>query len=83
MWARRPWEINPPGGEYLAMGLTLVLQRTSVGSDARALDLAREARARLAAAPGTRSQLYGRAWINGREVGGAPPRFAHLIRSYD
>jgi hypothetical protein len=25
----------------------------------------------------------GRAWINGREVGGPDPRFAHLARSYD
>jgi len=25
----------------------------------------------------------GRAWINGREVGGADPRWAHLSRSYD
>jgi hypothetical protein len=25
----------------------------------------------------------GRAWINGREVGGPDPRFAHLGRSYD
>lgn len=25
----------------------------------------------------------GRAWINGREVGGESPRFAHLSRSYD
>ena len=25
----------------------------------------------------------GRAWINGREVGGADPRFAHLAGSYD
>jgi hypothetical protein len=25
----------------------------------------------------------GRAWINGREVGGTDPRFAHLNRSYD
>ena len=25
----------------------------------------------------------GRAWINGREVGGTDPRFAHLDRSYD
>ena len=37
----------------------------------------REARGRL------RPRTTGRAWINGREVGGAPPRFAHLIRSYD
>ena len=25
----------------------------------------------------------GRAWINGREVGGTDPRFAHLNDSYD
>lgn len=25
----------------------------------------------------------GRAWINGREVGGTDPRFAHLDDSYD
>ena len=25
----------------------------------------------------------GRAWINGQEVGGADPRFAHLAGSYD
>lgn len=26
---------------------------------------------------------FGRAWINGAEVGGTDPRFAHLDRSYD
>jgi hypothetical protein len=25
----------------------------------------------------------GRSWINGREVGGVDPRYAHLSRSYD
>lgn len=25
----------------------------------------------------------GRAWINGKEVGGADPRFAHLATTYD
>jgi hypothetical protein len=25
----------------------------------------------------------GRAWINGREVGGTEPRFAHLLGGYD
>ena len=25
----------------------------------------------------------GRAWLNGREVGGADPRYAHLSRSHD
>jgi hypothetical protein len=36
--------------------------------------------------PIQQSQLHfsgGRAWINGREVGGPDPRFAHLDRSYD
>jgi len=35
---------------------------------------------------GARGPLFtpgGRAWINGREVGGTDPRFAHLNRSYD
>jgi hypothetical protein len=36
-----------------------------------------DARRRLA------TEGRGRAWINGREVGGADPRFAHLSRSYD
>ena len=26
---------------------------------------------------------HGRAWINGTEVGGADPRYAHLNQSYD
>jgi hypothetical protein len=29
------------------------------------------------------SRTRGRAWINGREVGGADARFAHLGRSHD
>ena len=29
------------------------------------------------------SRPQGRAWINGREVGGSNPRFAYLRRSYD
>lgn len=46
--------------------------------------------AEAAAAPGPQDGLqlpfflsHGRAWINGDEVGGADPRFAHLNRSYD
>ncbi|MFL5894841.1 MAG: hypothetical protein ACJ76Z_06970 [Thermoleophilaceae bacterium] len=38
------------------------------------------------ARPPVREPLFvkgGRAWINGREVGGTDPRFAHLNRSYD
>ena len=41
---------------------------------------------RRARPPPPREPLFdkgGRAWINGREVGGTDPRFAHLNRSYD
>jgi hypothetical protein len=30
-----------------------------------------------------RGRRRGRAWINGREVGGPDPRFAHLALTYD
>jgi hypothetical protein len=30
-----------------------------------------------------RARVPGRAWINGREVGGTDPRYAHLGASYD
>ena len=30
-----------------------------------------------------RARPPGRAWINGREVGGTDPRYAHLSQSYD
>ena len=40
----------------------------------RHLDRVVEARRRLA---------RGRAWINGREVGGMEPRYAHLTASHD
>ena len=33
--------------------------------------------------PAPSSADAGRAWINGREVGGTDPRYAHLSRSYD
>jgi hypothetical protein len=45
----------------------------------RALPLVIEARRRLAAG----SRPSGRAWINGREVGGPDRRYAHLGRVYD
>jgi hypothetical protein len=28
-------------------------------------------------------RVRGRVWINGRELGGTDPRYAHLGRSYD
>ena len=46
---------------------------------ARHLRLATAARRRL----DQESRTRGRAWINGREVGGSDARFAHLGRSYD
>lgn len=44
---------------------------------ARRLANAIEARRRLD------GESRGRAWINGREVGGLDPKYAHLARSYD
>ena len=46
----------------------------------RAAQSSRRRLARMGEAPAAR---VGRAWINGREVGGADPRFAHLAGSYD
>jgi hypothetical protein len=68
-------------GESPAMGVTLQLQGVSTLAGGRGMHRAEGARARPVTlhgrAPG------GRAWINGREVGGADARFAHLNRSYD
>ena len=49
------------------------------GTRDRTLSQVIRARRRLSAVPGG----GGRAWINGREVGGADPRYGHLGRSYD
>ena len=38
---------------------------------------------RRAARRPAKERPYGRAWINGREVGGADPRYAHLAAGYD
>jgi len=46
----------------------------------RAAQQERRRLARMGEAPAASA---GRAWINGREVGGADPRFAHLAGSYD
>jgi hypothetical protein len=48
----------------------------------RRLERAIEARRRLADSADA-PRLGGRAWINGEEVGGADPRFAHLTASHD
>jgi hypothetical protein len=48
----------------------------------RRLERAIEARRRLAESADA-PRLGGRAWINGEEVGGADPRFAHLTASHD
>jgi hypothetical protein len=66
---------SPTGsGTIRAMSPRRITDRRASGSRLmRAID----ARRRLA------MEGRGRAWINGREVGGADPRFAHLSRSYD
>jgi hypothetical protein len=48
----------------------------------RRLERAIEARRRLADSADA-PRHGGRAWINGEEVGGADPRFAHLSASHD
>lgn len=48
----------------------------------RRMNRAREARSRLTAGDSERRE-HGRAWINGREVGGADERFTHLAASHD
>ena len=48
----------------------------------RRLERAIEARRRIAD-PADEARQGGRAWINGEEVGGANPRFAHLAVSFD
>jgi hypothetical protein len=48
--------------------------------------LLHRARRAIPPRPKPRQPLFtdgGRAWINGAEVGGTDPRFAHLSRSYD
>ena len=40
-------------------------------------------RAAIEDAANPQEPLSGRAWINGREVGGTEPRYAHLVESYD
>jgi glutathione S-transferase len=47
----------------------------------RRLERAVEARRRLA--DSAEARHGGRAWINGEEVGGADPRFAHLSAAFD
>ena len=48
----------------------------------RRLERAIEARRRLADSADA-ARHGGRAWINGEEVGGVDPRFAHLSASHD
>jgi hypothetical protein len=68
--------------------MTRTEQRAAAGAARRRGDLhhadgdrrvgrATDARRDLTNRPG------GRAWINGREVGGADPRYIHLSESYD
>jgi hypothetical protein len=50
----------------------------------RSLELAADARRRIAAASSSEPiRRRGRLWLNGRELGGPDGRFAHLASSYD
>jgi hypothetical protein len=55
--------------------------------DSQVVDLpkrpARAPRARPAARVEPARRARGRVWINGREVGGVDPRFAHLGKAHD
>jgi hypothetical protein len=63
-------------GNILGVRSTVVSLPRSASRDQR-VTRAIQARGRL------RSPRGGRAWINGREVGGPDPRFAHLSATYD
>jgi hypothetical protein len=54
------------------------LQRGRSGSGSRSRRVPSRDRA-----AGRLAGPVGRAWINGREVGGSDPRYAHLAASYD
>ena len=64
------WE----GGEAVPMRATVVSMNAARRRDAR-MPRVIEARRRL--------QPTGRVWLNGREVGGSDPRYAHLSSSHD
>jgi hypothetical protein len=59
----------------------------SMGRSATSLPRGRGRDQRLSRVVEARSRLTGvkrgRAWINGREVGGTDPRFAHLAAMHD
>lgn len=58
-----------------------VVQMPTGAERGRRLEMAIAARRRLA--DGAPAPGRGRAWINGREVGGTNPRYAHLHRTHD
>ncbi len=70
------------GVKIRAMSGTVKSLPDSRRRERRRLARAIEARRSLARAA-DRARHGGRAWINGAEVGGADPRFAHLSASYD
>ena len=65
-----------------AMNEASVTDLPKARRQARRLARAIEARRRLADSA-ERARHGGRAWINGEEVGGVDPRFAHLTVSFD
>jgi hypothetical protein len=68
--------------------VTNTRQRAAAGDARRRGDLHRADRDRrvgraIDARRGLPTRRVGRAWINGREVGGADPRYIHLSESHD
>lgn len=76
-------------GLWQARGRATTMPAVTTTRNVTSLDTARGRERRIARAREARSRHDaaavggGRAWINGREVGGSDARFAHLGRSHD
>ena len=75
IWAHGAEGSRPEGGEAIRMRATVVPMTAARARDPR-IPRVIEARRQL-------SRPTGRVWVNGREVGGDDPRYAHLGRTYD
>ena len=75
IWDRWEEGKGAKGGEAVPMRATVVHMSAARARDPR-MPRAIEARRRL-------DRPTGRVWLNGREVGGADPRYTHLSRSHD
>ena len=74
IWAQWEEGKGSEGGEAIPMRATVVSMNAARRRDPR---IPRVIEARRGLRP------TGRVWLNGREVGGADPRYAHLSSSHD